>query len=239
MNKVIYHCPLSMISVIIPTHNEAGYIAALVNYLYRYGAAKVAEVIVCDYKSTDATLANAAAAGAKTISSTTKGRASQMNLAASVATSNILYFVHADTFPPKNFATAIEHAVKNGYDIGRCRTRFLSKHPLLKVNAFFTRFDMFSCYGGDQTLFTTSALFKQIGGFDVTKLIMEDYDITTRARKKGRYIILRECAEVSARKYRLNSWLQVQRANFMAVQLYKKGTPTSEIIIAYRKMLKY
>ena len=32
-----------------------------------------------------------------------KGRAKQMNLGAKSATGNILYFLHADSFPPKHF----------------------------------------------------------------------------------------------------------------------------------------
>ena len=35
--------------------------------------------------------------------SSKKGRAKQMNFGAQKATGNILYFLHADTFPPKHF----------------------------------------------------------------------------------------------------------------------------------------
>jgi len=227
-----------MISVIIPVHNEAAHLPKLIQHIDKYGRQLVSEIIVCDGNSTDGSVAVAQQAGATVLQCNNKSRAIQMNRGAKLAKGNILYFVHADTLPPKHFDTAIASAVKQGFDVGRCRTKFMSNSVLLKLNAFFTRFDIFSCYGGDQTLFITKELFNNIGGFDETKAIMEDYDITERARKHGRYTILKMNAEVSARKYNNNSWLKVQRANYTAVKLYKSGTCTTTITHTYRNMLK-
>ncbi len=197
------------------------------------------EIIVSDGGSSDATLALAEKAGAVVYTSPGKGRAAQMNYAASKSSGSILYFIHADTIPPDSFAGDIIAAVQEGYQAGRYRTRFFSDKFLLKVNAFFTRFDMFMCYGGDQTFFITTELFNALNGYDPSKIIMEDYDLTGRAKQKGRYKIFRKAALVSARKYELNSWLQVQRANYLAVQAYKKGVPTQEIANSYKKMLRF
>jgi rSAM/selenodomain-associated transferase 2 len=224
------------ISVIIPTYNEAANIAALLQYLLQHAPA--AQIIVSDGGSTDATIANAALPGAIVLLSPHKGRAAQMNYGASKAGGDILYFVHADTFPPKNFATDIIEAVKNKFDCGRYQTKFNSKKWIYKFNAFFTRFDWFICYGGDQTFFITKTLFTALGGFKNDMLIMEEYDLTARAKLQGRYKIFNKTTLISTRKYEGRSWWQVQMANRKAIQLFKSGASQQQIADQYKLMLK-
>ncbi len=227
-----------MISIIIPTYNEASTIADLVAFIKINTVNADIEIIVSDGGSTDATVELATKAGASALLSPDKGRAAQMNFGASIARGQILYFVHADCLPPKTFVTDIENAVSNKADAGRYRTSFMSSSLLLKLNAFFTRFNWFVCYGGDQTLFVTKALFETIGGFDETKLIMEDYDISIRIKQSGTYVILNNYVQVSVRKYEANSWWVVQRANYKAIQMYKAGASSEVIVTAYRKCIK-
>lgn len=226
-----------MISIIIPTYNEAASIANLVDYLKKNAAAPV-EIIVSDGGSIDETAAIAAHAGAIVLQSPRKGRAAQMNFGASVASGDIFYFVHADCIPPAGFIADIKMAAANNFDAGRYRTQFMSNRFLLKLNAFFTRFDLFVCYGGDQTFFITRPLFEKLDGYDESKLIMEDYDITERARKIGSYKIMNKPVLISARKYENNAWLSVQKANYKAIKMYKKGVATSLIAQAYKTSLK-
>ncbi len=226
------------ISIIIPTFNEAKDILLLIRYLNKNSNDLVAEIIVSDGASNDETLLLAGSAGATTLSSPQKGRAAQMNYGASLATGDILYFVHADTVPPTSFATDIIKAVENGFDCGRYRTKFDSKKYLLHCNAFFTRFDWFICYGGDQTLFITKKLFDALQGFNATMAIMEEYDLTTRAKQIGRYKIFTKATLVSARKYSGRSWWQVLMANRKAVQLFKKGASQNKIVHTYKTMLQ-
>jgi rSAM/selenodomain-associated transferase 2 len=228
-----------MISVVIPTFNEAESIAHLIHYLMNHSNGVVAEIIVVDGGSSDETINMASSAGAIAVLSPLRGRAVQMNYGASLAIGEILYFIHADSFPPVTFHADIEAAVSAGFEFGRYRTRFNSTRRVLLLNAFFTRFDWFMCYGGDQTLFMTTQLFREIGGFDDTLRIMEDYEIIVRAKAKGRYRIFAADALVSARKYHTNSWFRVQRANYTIIQLYKKGTSQEEMINRYKTMLDY
>ncbi|MBL7748813.1 MAG: TIGR04283 family arsenosugar biosynthesis glycosyltransferase [Chitinophagaceae bacterium] len=227
------------ISVIIPVHNEAANIAQLVTYLLQNSRQCVAEIVVVDAGSTDETLAFSRKAGATTVLSPQKGRAAQMNYGASLAKGDILYFVHADTFPPESYVTDIVNAVNNEYDLGRYRTKFNSRKWYLKVNAWFTRFDWFICYGGDQTLFITRILFEKLGGFIATMKIMEEYEFTKRARLNRRYKIFSKCALVSARKYDTNSWWRVQMANRKIVKMYKKGASQEDMVSAYKRLLDY
>ena len=228
-----------MISIIIPTFNEEENIQALVLFLTAHGGDYVQEIIVADGGSADNTLQLASAAGARAVTSPQKGRAAQMNFGASLATGDILYFVHADIFPPASFAKNIHDAVQNGFDFGRYRTEFNSKKCILKLNGFFTRFDLFVCYGGDQTLFITRLLFDKIEGFDSHMMIMEDYDIVVRAKAYGRYKILAQNVRVSARKYDTNSWWQVQRANYIIVQMFRKGASQEAMGKRYKELLSY
>ncbi len=225
------------ITIIIPTYNEAESIGRLVLFLKNYGGEWLNEIIVCDGGSIDETTGIAGAAGAVAHVSPKNGRAAQMNYGASLATGDILYFVHADTFPPESFAADIIQAVEKGFDCGRYRTEFNSKKWLLKINAWFTRFDWFICNGGDQTFFITKKLFDELQGYNSDMLIMEEYDLTERAKKKGRYKIFRNTALVSARKYAGRSWWQVLMANKMAVSMYKEGASQEAIAIQYKKML--
>ena len=228
-----------MISIIIPTLNEERDVGRLVHHLRQNSQTSVAEIIVCDGGSTDRTLEVAAAAGARIVISKLSGRAFQMNEGASIAVGDILYFIHADTIPPVSYAGDIIVAVKTGFDFGRYRTKFESDSILLKVNAFFTRFDWFVCYGGDQTFFIRKDLFKLLNGYDERLMIMEEYDLTVRAKKLGEYKILSKTSLISARKYEQNSWWQVQRANLIIVKLYKKGIAQDMLVKRYHELIRY
>jgi rSAM/selenodomain-associated transferase 2 len=225
------------ISVIIPVYNEGALIAGLVSWLQQHGAGLVAEILVSDGGSTDDTVVKATAAGAKVIHASQKGRAIQMNEAAAAATGDVLYFVHADTLPPVHFAQDIAAAVTVGYQIGRYRSRFDTRNWAMKLNAWFTRFDWFVCMGGDQTLFVSAALFAATGGFNNAYLIMEEYEFCARVKKQARYKIFPAAVLISTRKYKGRGWWQVQRANYKAVQLYKKGVAQPQIVETYRQML--
>lgn len=225
------------ISIIIPTYNEAAGIAKLITYLQKHGGDTVKEIIISDAESTDETIAIAGQYGVAALVSPQKGRAAQMNFGVHKASGNIFYFVHADCFPPVNFATEIIAAVNNGYDFGRYRTKFDSSKFLLKINAWFTRFNWFICYGGDQTLFITREFFERSGGFKNELLIMEEYEFCERMMNQGHYKIFADAALISARKYEGRSWLRVQLANRKAVKLFKKGASQEEIIKTYKAML--
>jgi hypothetical protein len=88
-------------------------------------------------------------------------------------------------------------------------------------------------------LFIVRELFDEIGGYRQELLIMEDYDIVTRGRQKGRYKIFSKAALVSARKYDTNSWLTVQLANRAVVKMYRRGASQTAIVKKYKEMLVY
>ena len=227
------------ISIIIPTLNEAENIGVLASFLQQFKNDSIAEIVIVDGGSMDDTIAVGLRAGVKVVQSPKKGRAAQMNYGASLAVGDVLYFIHADTIPPETYAADIIKWLKAGYNIGRYCTKFNSNKQILKLNAFFTRFDLFICYGGDQTLFVNRKLFEALNGFNENLLIMEEYDLVTRARRRAKYKIMPGDALVSARKYHGNSWWKVQRVNYAIVRMYKAGASQELMMKRYDELIRY
>ena len=227
------------ISIIIPTHNEESHIEKLVNFIHAHNTTDLVDLLVIDGGSTDKTCDLACKAGATVLHSPEKGRAGQMNFGAMHARGDILYFIHADCLPAASFMKDIQTSVSQGYDLGRYRTRFDTNKFILKINAWFTRFDLFACMGGDQTLFMRRELFESCKGFSPEMRIMEEYDLCRRARKAGKYKIMPGQALISARKYNHNTWLKVQLANAKVVRMFRNGASQEEMIETYHQMLNY
>ena len=230
---------LMKISIIIPTYNEAENIIKLINYLQQHSSGSLTEIIVTDGGSSDNTVEIARQSGANAVLSPQKGRAAQMNYGASLALGDVLYFVHADTFPPAGFVQDISKAIDEGFGFGRYISRYKSRNPMLKINALVTRFDVFIGYGGDQTLFITRHLFDALNGFDSAMKIMEDFDITARAKLMAKYKIIPKSVLISARKYEKNSYFRVLRANYTVVKMYKAGASQDALARRYRELLNY
>lgn len=225
------------LSVIIPTYKEAGNIARLVTAL-RYYAPQV-QVLVVDANSPDGTAEAARQAGATVLLAPKAGRAAQMNYGATHAIGEVLYFVHADVGLHPNFVATITRAVADGYEAGCYRFRFDSRHPMLRINSYGTRFEGIMSRGGDQTLFVTRRLFERLGGFNEQFVIMEDFEIIQRIRRIARFFIAPHAVTVSARKYETNSWLRVQVANLTAFALFFLKVEPPRIARTYKAMLNY
>jgi rSAM/selenodomain-associated transferase 2 len=227
------------VSIIIPVFNEVDNIGKLIRYLTDFGNDSLEEIIVVDGGSTDDTLLIAKEAGATSVISPQKGRAAQMNFGASLAKGDLLYFVHADTLPPQTYIWDILDAIRSGFDMGRYLSTYNSNSWLLKLNALLSRLDTFGGMGGDQTLFITQNLFQQTIGFDGSMKIMEEFEFCARARKQGKYKIIKKPVLISARKYDTNGWFTVQKANYTIVKMYQKGASQESMVSKYKEMLNY
>ncbi|RYC72013.1 MULTISPECIES: TIGR04283 family arsenosugar biosynthesis glycosyltransferase [Spirosoma] len=225
------------LSIIIPTLNEAANIGRLVRDLKKYGNDQLADLIVVDGGSTDATVDEARQAGARVVNSPLPGRANQMNAGASLTSGEVLYFVHADVTINPDFVQDIGAAIASGNEAGCYRFRFASSHPLLRLNSYGTRFSGLMSRGGDQTLFITRSLFDRLGGFRERYVIMEDFDMIARIRQVAPFCIIPKDVIVSARKYESNSWLRVQVANLTAFSMFFMKVSPVRIAQTYRRML--
>ncbi|SIN75275.1 TIGR04283 family arsenosugar biosynthesis glycosyltransferase [Algoriphagus halophilus] len=226
------------ISVIIPTYNESGNLKELIPLIKAEKDPKILEIIVVDAQSSDQTKQVAENFGVKFFHSERRSRAYQMNLGARHAIGSIFYFVHADTRPIKGFAQDIYKNFLNSKLAGCYRYSFDKTQFLLKINAWFTRFNGIFAGGGDQTLYITRSLFEKLEGFNEKYTIMEDFELIRRIRKISSFHIIPKEVIVSARKYEDNGWLRVQFANLLAFTLFLLNSNPKSIKSLYCILLK-
>ncbi|MEX0313377.1 MAG: TIGR04283 family arsenosugar biosynthesis glycosyltransferase [Allomuricauda sp.] len=198
------------ISIIIPVLNEERFIGKVLDHIKATSSTdSIREIICVDGGSNDNTIKVSAAKGAKVVKSI-KGRAKQMNFGAKHAQGEVLYFLHADTFTPKDFDSTILTAIEQGYESGCFRMQFDTRNPMLKFFAWLSRINHTLCRGGDQSLFVTKKLFERNKGFNEDYLIYEDTEFITRLYKQTKFKVLPEAVITSARKYREKGWVRVQ-----------------------------
>ena len=161
-----------------------------------------------------------------------------MNAGAEKATSTILYFLHADTLPPKDFVECILSAVAKGYVAGSFRLRFDSSDRFLKLMTWFTRFKTTLLRFGDQSLFVRKDTFNAVGGFDNSLSLMEDQDIVRRLKRSGKFALCPERVTTSARKFIVNGPVRLMAVFVFLYLLYYLGLPQDKLKKLYRKMIR-
>ena len=226
-----------MISIIIPTYNEADQIEQIIRKTQEANGEHQIEIIVADGGSTDETVPIALRSNVITIVSDKKERAAQMNKGASVAKGDVLYFLHADSIPPKNFTGSILNAVKKNFSSGCFRLSFDHSHWFLKTNAWFTRFNVNAIRFGDQSLFVTKDVFQKTGGFNESLLMMEDQEIIHRIKKYGKFKVMNDVVITSARKYVDNGVYRMQAIFFRIWLLYYLGYSQQRLLKLYKKLI--
>jgi rSAM/selenodomain-associated transferase 2 len=226
------------ISIIIPTYNESRHIHRLMSSIAMGKTTDIEEVMVIDStNSTDNLIDTFSETDVKYIKSGFCTRASQMNFGASIAKGEVLFFVHADTILPLTYAQDIQNQLST-FDLGCFRAKIDSTKFLLKINSFFTRFPFLWCRGGDQTLFIKKKVFLDLGAYDESYVIMEEYDFLRKALGKYKFGIVKKSVIVSARKYENNKFWKIQLANLMAMRMFFKGSCSpKEIKAKYTQIL--
>ncbi len=227
------------ISIIIPVLNEENSIAKLLNYLIDIiNPEFTKEIIVVDGESEDKTLEILKLYPEIKVLFSKKGRSIQMNTGAKNATSDVLYFLHCDTLPPKNFDSEIVNQVQNGNLSGCLKMKFDNNHIVLKVSQWFTQFIYQSCRGGDQSLFVEKKLFEKLDGFDEKLTIYEDNEFIRRLYKNSKFTVIQKAVTTSARKYLKNGIWKLQFHFLMIHIKYWFGTSQENLVAYYQKNIK-
>ena len=223
-----------MISIIIPVINEEENLEKLLPYLKANGAE---EIIVVDGGSTDKSKEVAEKFQVNLISSA-KGRAKQMNAGAQAAKGNILYFVHADSLPPKSFSSAILNHLNKTVQFGCFRSLFDTKNKFLRFNSYFSRFKGLMFRGGGQTLWITKELFNRLNGYDETLKLMEEYDFIKRASKISDYQVIQQDVLVSTRTYDDHGNFKTQLVYALVMFGFFRGIPQEKLLSFAKFWLK-
>jgi rSAM/selenodomain-associated transferase 2 len=224
------------ISVIIPAQNEQDSIVDLIAHIKATAHTEAVKEIIVAVNGTDSTATRASDAGAIVVT-VGSSRAVALNGGHSQATGDILYFLHADSLPPPGWDSRIISAYFAGYHAGTFRLRFDSEHPLLRLSAWFTRFNWKFIRFGDQSLFVTQDVFTGAGKFDENMRIMEDREIINRIMKFSRFAILPQYLVTSERKYLRYGYWRLQAIYLVINVIYYLKLPQSDIIAVYRKLL--
>jgi rSAM/selenodomain-associated transferase 2 len=194
-------CGTRSISIIVPTLNEAGEIAATLSALApvrRRGH----EVIVVDGGSSDGTAALSQGTADHVVLAP-RGRASQMNAGAAIAQGEVLLFLHADTRLPENAdMKVLEGLASTRRAWGRFDVRIAGKSRWLPLIAFIMnlRSRATGIATGDQAMFVRRATFVRTGGFPALAL-MEDVALSRSLKRVSRPLCLADEVVTSGRRW--------------------------------------
>jgi rSAM/selenodomain-associated transferase 2 len=202
----------SMITVVIPTLNEAAYLVRCFNSLLQATMSGIVrEVIVSDGGSADETLLIADAAGAHVVSAS-RSRGAQLARGAEIARGDWLLFLHANTVLEPGWEaealafmerTSIERpcaaAFRLGLDDFSSRARRIETFVGLRSRFFALPY-------GDQGLLIPARLYFKLGGFKPVAR-MEDVDFARRLGR-SRLVHLRARAITDAARFRKENYFR-------------------------------
>lgn len=219
-----------LISVIIPTLNEAANIASQIERARGLGDC---EIIVVDGGSTDDTVAQAARADRVEVS--LPGRARQQNQGAVISRGDVLLFLHADCRLPATGLDSICQALLDPRVVGGCfeqqidaaglRYRWIERGNALRVRLFKLAY-------GDQAIFVRRSVFEELGRFPDLKF-MEDVFLMKRLKRAGQFVLLPDRLIVSARRWQRNGVIRQTLRNWTLLTMALLGVSPDRLVRFY------
>lgn len=213
-----------LVSIIIPARNEGATIPTVLRSLSRQERISDCEVIVVDGMSTDNTATVAESFPFVRVLRGAKGRAVQMNRGAEIANAPALWFLHADTtLPDPNTVDALLGALRDpSVECGAFQFhlrgddgyfRFVTTMVNFRARAMQRPF-------GDQGIFVRTATFHRIGGYRGLEFC-EDLDLVLRLRRVGRFQLLPQTVETSARTWQAHGKLRITAWHLAVLARYE------------------
>jgi len=192
---------LPLISVIIPTLNEATNLGTLLDRLAEEHVPH--EIIVVDGGSEDGTVDIAAATDVCVLSAP-RGRGQQLVAGADAAAGEILLFLHADSQFPKSGLAAVAQALSDSPNAvgGNFRLLFDGDDDFSRwLDGFYARIRARGIYYGDSAIFVRRTVYERLGGIRPIA-VMEDYDFVRRLERSGKTVCIGEPAlTTSSRRF--------------------------------------
>ena len=221
------------LSIIIPVLNEAESIEGRLAALAPFRAAG-AELVLVDGGSQDDTADRAAPLCDRFVVAR-RGRASQMNAGAAVATGEVILFLHLDTALPAGALEAIRAGLAaSGRSWGRFDVRILGAHPLLPLVAALmnARSRLTGIATGDQAIFIAREAFRAVGGFPDIAL-MEDIAASKALKRLSRPLCLRAIVSTSGRRWDRNGFWRTVSLMWRLRLAYFLGADPARLARAY------
>lgn len=215
-----------LISVIIPTYNEAATIKETLEHLRPW--INRTEIIIVD-ASTDGTAG--LVSREITLIRAPRSRASQMNAGAQIAAGEILLFLHSDTRLPNDFMQQLELALSDHQVVGgafKMKIDYPGLFFYLTTLGSNLRATLTGVYFGDQTIFVRRDCFRQIGGFPPIDLL-EDWEFSLSMKKIGKTVLLPGPVKTSARRWLLHGKWRTTCLMHKIKLLYLLGTSPTEL----------
>ena len=205
-----------MISFVIPAHNEAELLSRTLSAIDVAARAvgEPWEVIVVDDASTDRTAEIALEHGAQVIAVNHRQIAATRNAGARAAKGDRLIFVDADTMVTVPAVHAAIRALRKGAIGGGAMVRFDGPVPLyarIMERALLPFFIPLLKLAPGCFLFCMRQAYLAVGGFDESHYWSEEITFSSRLKRLGRFVILREFVITSGRKVRTHSALGLLR----------------------------
>jgi rSAM/selenodomain-associated transferase 2 len=219
-------------SIIIPTLNEEDYLPEVLNHLKQFR--EDFEIIITDGGSVDDTIRLAQSFKTKIVKSN-QSKGMQLNSGTLNSSGEILIYLHADTFLPKDAFTLINEFFFTGkIDIATFKMKFDSSNRIMRIYSWFTKFESkFTTYG-DQVIVLNRNFYNEIGGFPVIS-VFEDVELLKNARKKTKIHKLPSYVTTSARRFEKYGFLKTQLLNAWYHLQYHLGVSTEKIYKSYFK----
>lgn len=222
-----------MISVVIPTLNEAANLERLLAALapQRQGA----EVIVADGGSRDGTVAVARRHGT-TLVRCARGRGNQLRAGAALAHGEVILFLHADSLLPPGGMERLRAALAAAPNAvgGNFRLVFEGDSRFSRrLTAFYGWMRRFGLYYGDSGIFVRREVYQAMGGIRAMPL-MEDYDFRRRLERSGSSLYITEPPLVtSSRRFEGRHTLAIVWGWLLIHALYHLGVSPRRLARLY------
>jgi rSAM/selenodomain-associated transferase 2 len=190
------------VSIVIPVRNDADALARTLDWLATLPDIERVEVIVAAAPEPDATEC-VAAGRARVIRPGGSTRAELMNAGAAVARGEVLFFLHADSFPPARALWLIDTALAGPRAVGGA-FEHLFDEPGWSLRAITwinrVRYRITRNWYGDQGIFVRADVFRALGGYRDLRLL-EDLDFSRRLKRRGRSVLIGVPLRTSGRRF--------------------------------------
>ncbi len=189
-------------SIIIPARNDAAALGRTLDFLGGMVGAREAEVIVAASGDPEGTK-HVVAGRARLLWPGGSTRAALMNAGAAVARGPVLFFVHADSVPPRNALELVEGALSDERVVGGAFEHLFAEpgwqlRAITRVNRI--RYRLTRNYYGDQGIFVRASVFRQMGGYRDLQ-VLEDLDFSQRLKRLGRSVLVPVPLVTSGRRF--------------------------------------